>query len=221
MKYFDVKLKLKFNCNCLKYVENAQIIKNCIFLENIERENFLSKTNKYIYANNFFREYEIKSFAKDFNFSTEFYGLDNMIDMYIAFDNQTSNSNNYFNYENILKNMAITINNEKRANFDNLYYSHYMQYKYKNTCDNVYVYSFSLDPISASYRGSGNCNANTLNFSMDLHQSNVCTEYKMKIIIRYYSVISISDGDYDFINKNHNDYKFEIPSEIYIYKEQI
>lgn len=206
-----VTLEIKFNC--LEYIENVKILKNKIFLDSEERRLFAQKKNSYIFTDIFYHEQEITPHKNDNFFSYRVDKIDNVIDVFIAFDNQTiKNSNKYINYENVVKNITITLENNV-VDFDDFYYTNYTQItKYENTCDNVYVYSFSYKPKEAHKMSFG---FNNSQLKFDFKFGDTIDTYKMKIMIRHYNFLSIERGKFELEKNNFYDH-FEFPDSIAI-----
>lgn len=197
LKNTEIKLKIKFNIK--DYIKNIKIITNRIFVEHEERMILAKEKNSYIFANNYTREFDINCYGD------HIIQLDNMkyvIDLFVAFTKQ--NGEKFFDYKDISPIMEITTNNKMHSH-EKIYYTHYMQNNYMNPCENVYVYSFSLNPTSSSYNLYGfiNSNLTLLNkFDNMMHE-----KYKMKLIIRHYSLLTVENGTFTIDNihdKNYN-----------------
>lgn len=193
-----VTLKLKFNL--LNNIKNLQVITNRIFLDNEERKKFAQSQNTYLFANTYTVDYNI-DITNNIEYILWLKQLNYIIDFYFVFDSQENNSKTYFNYQDISTKTKITLGNKEISNFEKLYYSHYMQHNYENICNNVYVYNFSLNPISANEQSYGYCE----NLDEKLHIINnfdkIKGKYKMKLLIRYYNLLHIDKNNFNLENK--------------------
>lgn len=196
-----VTLKIKFNL--LNNIKNLQVITNRIFLDNEERKKIAYSQNKYLFANIYIVDSDI-----DKKYNTEYLlwlkQPNNMIDFYFVFDNQENNNNNYFNYQDISLKTKISLGDKVISNHDKLYYTHYMQNKYENNCDNTYVYSYSLNPTRAHNQSFGYCENLIGDLKIINNFDKINGKYKIKLLIRYYNVLHIDNSDYKLENKFDN-----------------
>lgn len=194
------KLTLKIKFNLFDNIKNLQVIANRIFLESEERIKFAKQENIYLFANNFIYDRNI-DIHNDMQYMLSLKQPNNMIDIYFLFDKLDENQQNYFNYDDISSKTIIKLNNKELANFEKIYYTNYMQTSYEKECDNVYVYSFSLYPVISHYKSHGYCE----NLNADLHILNdfvkIKGKYKMKLLIRYYNLLSINSVFFTLENK--------------------
>ena len=159
-----------------------------IYLDDDERNNFAKGRHEYLIEHTQFNEYSInESSLVNISFKNSVKDLIWFID----YDDRVLG-----NYQNVLSNTKILVNNRVLLNMDNTYTNYVIPYeRYKSSVsDGINVYSFNLS--NDEFQPSGSLNFSMLdNVQFDLTLlDNSLKNKKVKIFVNSYNILRIMSG---------------------------
>ena len=171
---------------------------NYIFLDSPERKLFAYKPLEYLIE----QTQQINYYAIPEISNIQLY-LNNCVKeiVFVLKRNDLNIKNDYFNYtdnlDQILINAQILFNGYERITKKDAYYFNYVQpfECHTNTCDGIYLYSFSLNP--EQYQPSGSVNTSKINkiqLLLELIKPKGDYSYDLSIYATNYNFLTISAG---------------------------
>ena len=159
-----------------------------IYLDDEERNNFAKGRHEYLIEHTQFNEYSInESSLVNISFKNSVKDLIWFID----YDDRVLG-----NYQNVLSNTKILVNNRVLLNMDNTYTNYVIPYERYKSCvsDGINVYSFNLS--NDEFQPSGSLNFSMLdNVQFDLTLlDNSLKNKKVKIFANSYNILRIMSG---------------------------
>ena len=159
-----------------------------IYLDDEERNNFAKGRHEYLIEHTQFNEYSInESSLVNISFKNSVKDLIWFID----YDDRVLG-----NYQNVISNTKILVNNRVLLNMDNTYTNYVIPYERYKSCvsDGINVYSFNLS--NDEFQPSGSLNFSMLdNVQFDLTLlDNSLKNKKVKIFANSYNILRIMSG---------------------------
>ena len=159
-----------------------------IYLDDKEREEFAKGRHEYLIENTQFNEYIL---GDNSLFDLCFKNSVKDLIWFIDYDDRVLG-----NYDNVIKNTKILVNNVTLLNMDNVYTNYVIPYERYKSCiaDGINVYSFNLG--NYDFQPSGSLNFSMLdNVKFDLTLAdNSLKNKKIKIFANSYNILRIMSG---------------------------
>lgn len=193
LKNKKVWLKIKFRDlkNVTKKINHFDNTFECniaakyVYLDMEEKRSFLRKDNisliKTIHYHDLKSDQHIEINAEN-----------HLVDFYFFYSKE---DNEILEYKSLAKNVELSIDTNQIASFPKMYYTFYQQSAYTNSIDDVYVYSFSLDPAKHIQPTGFNKNNCKLTFKLDVENNH--EEYTFKFISRNYSILVVKNNEFE------------------------
>jgi hypothetical protein len=200
------KSTLKLDFNEYHNIKNLQVIANYLYLDSEERRIFAKSERKYLYIKNFYFENNIDKIYSEIEHEIKIKQKNRMIDIFFIFQNNNTNEKKYFNYGDLSEKLSISLNDDiEPKTFDKIFFTHYMQNRYENMCENVYVQSYTMNPNDASKSSYGYYTSENEKDKITIinHLKKFEKNHTMKIIIRCYDIITINFGVHNTLDPQY------------------
>lgn len=182
IKFRELK-KITKDVNHFNNTFECNIAAKYIYLDMEEKRTFLSCDNKYLITTMHY--HDLKN-DQNIEINADAY----IVDLYFFYSKE---GDEILEYKSLAKNVELSIDTDQIASFPKMYYTFYQQSVYTNSIDDVYVYSFSLDPTRSNQSTGFNKDKCQLKFKLDAESNK---DYTFKIISRNYSILSIQNNEF-------------------------
>jgi len=219
LQYKEVRISITFNECKYASIEEAVILADYVYLDSNERRHFAQNEHKYLIEQS--QTYRQELVIPKYNdiYSEEKTHNDIKFKIYLPFHypckellwiikpiiNENPNYCN-FNYSDVIKEIGIIICDRHKFTPQNReYYTKLQQFKHHtNMAENVYVYSFALNP--EELQPSGSCNLSYIdNLSLEIQldkEKITCDKYELIVYAINYNLLHVIHGEgYPVFNK--------------------
>jgi Large eukaryotic DNA virus major capsid protein/Major capsid protein N-terminus len=194
---FEKLVKRDYQFEEVPKIKTAGVLGEFVYLEQEQKKNFLNDNHEFLIEQHQSGSEEIdflikKPFTKtnlDFNHPVK--------EIIWVFSDENANTSKYFNYISLAESICITLdNNDRLMKQPKEYFQVYQQNKHHtNLMDDVYTYSFALNPEKLTPSGTSNFSRfNKVELWQNLDKNIQNSKYKIKFFSISYNVFRIKDG---------------------------